>query len=107
MHTSTWKHTERALAKKLNGTRTGPQGKAIEDVTTDWLTVESKHRKELPAWLKAAIAQVVNAAAKKPGYLGIVVLHEAGKRHDNDLVVVRFGDFVEWFGDVKVEELTE
>jgi hypothetical protein len=29
-----------------------------------------------------------------------VVLHETGRRHDNDLVLVRFGDFVEWFGEV-------
>jgi hypothetical protein len=29
-----------------------------------------------------------------------VVLHEAGQRHADDLVVLRLGDFQDWFGEV-------
>ena len=39
-----------------------------------------------------------------PGKLPLVVLHQVGRRHDNDLVVVRLGTFVEWFGDVEVSD---
>ena len=38
------------------------------------------------------------AAQKTSDTLPIVVLHEKGKRADNDLVVMRRCDFVEWYG---------
>ena len=94
--TSTWKHTERAVALALGGKRTGNSGRNTSDVDHDWLAVEVKHRQELPAWLKDAIAQARrNTAGDK---LPVAVLHEAGQRHDDDLVVMRLADWRDWFG---------
>lgn len=87
---TTWKSVERAIAKHLDGQRVGVTGRATPDVITDSLSVECKHRKALPKWLKSAMAQAeVNAAGKVP----VVVLHEKYKRHVDDLVVLRLSEF--------------
>ncbi len=91
-----FKGTERAIAKHLGGTRRGHLGGV--DVTTDWLAVECKHRQTLPTWLTAAMQQAQRHAAMSQ--LPIVVLHEHGGKHADNLVVMRLGDFREWFGDV-------
>ncbi|MBC7224758.1 MAG: hypothetical protein H5T59_10880 [Anaerolineae bacterium] len=44
------------------------------------------------------VAQAVRNAA--PGTLPLVVLHQVGDRHDDDLVVLRPRDFCDWFGDL-------
>jgi hypothetical protein len=88
--TATWKHTERAIARRLNGKRLGATGMATPDVVTERLAVEVKHRKELPEWLKDALEQAVNNAGDR---LPLVVLHEAGHRHADDLVIMRLDDF--------------
>jgi len=45
------------------------------------------------------MVQAVGYAAQKTSdTLPIVVLHEKGERADNDLVVMRRCDFVEWYG---------
>ncbi len=72
-------------------------GLQTPDVETTAFSVEVKHRKALPAWLEAAMAQAETNAT--PGKLAIVVLHESGRRHENDLVLVRMRDFEEWFGE--------
>ncbi len=86
---TTWKHTERAIAKRLNGRRLGVTGGATPDVITDLLAVEVKHRKALPEWLKDALTQAERNADNR---LPLVVLHEAGKRHADDLVLLRLQD---------------
>ncbi len=94
---TTWKNVERAIAKRLNGKRLGATGQATADVVTDWLSVEVKHRKTLPQWLKDALGQARHGAG---GRLPIVILHESGQRHADDLVLMRMGDFEDWFGEV-------
>jgi hypothetical protein len=98
--TKTWKATERAVARIFKGKRTSNQGlgSAVPVVVSDAYCVEVKHREKLPEWLKAAMAQAVTNC--RPGLLALVVLHECGQRHDNDLVMVRLADFIEWFGEV-------
>lgn len=93
-----WKKSERAVAKRLNGRRQGAVGRTGADVLNDWLAVEVKHRRRLPAWLKDALTQARTGAGDR---LPIVVLHEAGQRHADDLVLVRLADFEDWFGEVK------
>ncbi|RME54045.1 hypothetical protein D6783_00020, partial [Candidatus Woesearchaeota archaeon] len=93
---TTWKNTERRIAKKLNGVRVGATGAATEDVRSDWLSVEVKHRKRLPVWLWDAYSQARNGTIDGER-LAIVVLHEHGK-HD-DMVLLSLRDFIEWFGD--------
>jgi len=96
-----WKRTEREIAARLGGKRVPVMGRArgdVPDVAHPWLAVEVKSRQRLPAWLREALAQAV--AAARDGQLPIVVLHQCGERHDDDLVVVTLQDFQAWFGDV-------
>lgn len=101
MTDKTWRHTERVIAKRLNGRRTGLTGKPTADVVSNWLSVEVKHRKQIPAWLKDALTQARNGA---DGRLPLVVLHECGDHHANDLVLLRLADFEDWFGDLSKHE---
>ena len=96
-----WKKVERALAKRLNGRRQGAVGRRGPDVLSGWLSVEVKHRKRLPEWLKTALDQAKSGASEQQ--LAIAVLHEAGQRHADDLVLMRLGDFELWFGSVRPE----
>lgn len=96
MADTTWKAAERAIAARLRGERTGNTGGPSEDVAHDWLSIEVKTRKSLPAWLADAMAQAVRNAPA--GRLPLLILHKAGDRHDNDLAVLRLSDFEEWFG---------
>ena len=103
---SQWKATERAIAEYLGGKRipiTGRQRGDVPDVDHPHFAIEVKLRRKLPAWLYDAVAQAVAAAEKAARLmkikLPIVVLHESGKRHDDDLVVMRLRDFRDWFGD--------
>lgn len=90
----TFKGVERRLARRLNGDRTGHTGGA--DVQTDWLSVEVKSRKQLPQWLRGAVAQAKRNAGVSQ--LAVAILHEVGRNHDGDLVVMTLRDFEEWFG---------
>jgi len=94
-----WKNTERAIANRLRGERLPVSGRGQQaDVQTAWLAVEVKHRKALPAWLKLALRQAVSAAGLNR--LPIVVLHEHGQRHDEDIVCLTLKDFEDWFGEI-------
>jgi len=94
MANTTWKASERAIAKRLGGERVGNRGRNTEDVAHDWLSVEVKTRKSLPAWLREAMAQAEHNSPA--GRLPVVVLHQVVQRHDGDLVVLRLGDFTEY-----------
>lgn len=92
-----WKATERRIARDLGVTRNGPTGLATADVTTDRLSVEVKHTRRAPQRAEAALRQAERAAG--PGKLAIAVIHPVGGRGANDLVVMRWGAFLDWFGD--------
>jgi hypothetical protein len=96
--TSTWKHTERKVAAIIGGQRTSKTGLGSQtpDVENGAWSIEVKHRASIPFWLSDALDQSKRNASD--GKLPLVVLHEAGARHDNDMVLVRLSDFVEWFG---------
>lgn len=98
--TSTWKHTERRVAQIIGGQRTSKTGLGSQtpDVESGSYSVEVKHRANVPAWLSGALEQSQRNAT--PGKLPLVVIHEAGARHDDDMVLLRLSDFVEWFGEV-------
>jgi hypothetical protein len=96
-----FKATERRTAAILGGKRVPVSGRGrgdVPDVEHPWLSIEVKHRKVLPNWLHNAMSQA--RASAKDGQLPIAVLHEAGQRHANSLVVVRLSEFIEWFGSV-------
>lgn len=95
-----WKATERRIAALLGGRRVPVSGRArgdAPDVRHAWLSIECKDRASLPAWLLDALWQAEASATATQ--LPIAVLHEAGRRHDRALVVLRLGAFVDWFGD--------
>ena len=96
MSDKTWKAVERAIAKRLSGQRVGCTGLATPDVTTDKLSVEIKTRQALPGWLRGAMAQ---SKRNSNGKLAIVVLHQVGHRHDDDIVAMRLSDFEQWIGN--------
>lgn len=103
MADKSWKVHERRTAALLGGKRTGNRGTNTNDIEHDWLAVECKHKKTLPAWLHGAMQQ---AEANRDGdhKLPIVVLHELNQRAANDFVVIRMRDFVEFFGDAGPQE---
>ncbi len=99
MSEALWKKTERRVAAIFGGKRipiTGRQRGDVPDVAHPWLSIEVKTRRALPAWLREAMAQAV--AAAQPDQLPVVVLHEVGDRHADDLVLLRLSDFKAWFG---------
>lgn len=89
-----WKATERAVARWVGGKRTGHLGG--QDVDAGWLSVECKHKREMPKWIQKALVQSRRLA--KPEQLAVVVIHGHGTPHSEDLVVIQMSDFVEWFG---------
>ena len=96
---TTWKHAERQIAKRLNGRRVPVSGRAGQpDITHPWLSIEVKHRRRLPQWLTMAMEQAERAATT--GQLPLAVVHEAGTRYGQSLVLLRLADFEEWFGAV-------
>jgi hypothetical protein len=97
-----WKQTERSIARRLGGQRVGNRGRTGPDVLTPWACIEVKTRRRLPTWLKEAVHQAVAGAV---GRLPLVVLHQAGTRHDQDLVVLRLQDFEDWYGPLDRGEL--
>lgn len=98
MTDKTWKATERQVAKLLGGVRvpiTGRTRGSTPDIDHEWLSLEVKHRKKLPEWIHDAMRQA--QASMKPNQLPTVVLHENRTNHKDDLVVIRLGDFIDWF----------
>lgn len=90
MPDKTWKATERAIAHRLGGVRVGCTGHNTPDVATSRLAIEVKTRRELPAWLRDAMQQAHDNAGER---VPVVILHQIGRRHDDDLVLLRFADF--------------
>ena len=83
----------------LGGERVPVSGRArgdVPDVAHRWLSIEVKHWSRPPARVQEALSQAI--AAARDGQLPVAVLHEAGARHTDDLVVLRLADFIEWFG---------
>ena len=88
---------ERNVAKALGGDRVGHYGGT--DVVTEHWAVECKSRQTVPKWLTDAVAQAARHAGD--GQTPLAVVHQLGARHDDDLVVMRRADFIEWFGAIQ------
>lgn len=96
-HKRTWQRHEGRVATALGVQRSGNTGEATADVDAGWLAVECKSWSKLPSRVLAALEQAERAAGE--GQLAIAVLHQVGQRSGKDLVVMRWADFMEWFGD--------
>ena len=91
-----WKQGEREMRKALHLERDVHLGEEGADGRNEWLVVELKCRKKLPAWIIAAVMQAIERST--PSQLPIAILHEKGTRHSIDLVVMVREDFETWFG---------
>ena len=87
-----WKSQERAVAVALGGQRLPNVGAGQCDVRAPGWAVQVKTRRELPAWLWAAVAQAERDAG--PGERPAVVLSEVSQgRKARRLVVLDFDLF--------------
>jgi hypothetical protein len=102
MADKTWKAFERRVAKIIGGVRHPITGREGPDVTSQWLSVECKHRKKLPSWMRIALDGVRAQTPKEK--LGIVVIHEKGRQ--DSYVLLSLSDFKEWFIGTNDEDLT-
>jgi hypothetical protein len=97
MKRASWKAAERAVARLFGGKRIPVTGRAGPDISHKWLSIEVKSRSGLPQYLWNWMRQAEDGMA--PNKLPIVVLHRARRNHlQDDLVVMRVRDFLEWFG---------
>ena len=88
-----WKRTERRIAAKFGGKRTGSSGQNLGDVQTPWLCLEVKERRRLPGYILEAVSQARGKA--NSAQLPAAILHQTGTVID--LVVVDSRDFLDWF----------
>lgn len=99
-HRRTWQRHEQAVARALGTERTGAGNQNRRDggadVRTDWLVAECKSWARLPARVVAALEQAERSATSEQ--LPIAVVHQVGARREDNLCVMRWGDFLEWFG---------
>jgi hypothetical protein len=90
MARSSWKRVEREIAQRVGGKRVPVSGRArgdAPDVEHPRLAIEVKHRQKLPEWLLDALDQAEKSAILDQ--IPVVVLHEAGQRYDDSLVLLR------------------
>lgn len=83
---------EQFLARAFGGQRIGISGRATIDVMTPTLAIEAKEKEHLPKWIMSALALARSKALD--GQTPILVLHQLGNKHDDDLVVLRLEDFM-------------
>jgi len=103
-----WKEAERKIAKHIGGKRvpiTGRQRGDVPDVAHEWLSVEIKHRKKLPEWIKDGMTQAV--AAQQGEQLPVLILHQKYQPYLDSMICMKLRDFLEWFGgdNVNVEDI--
>lgn len=94
-HRRTWQKHEQRVAEQFGTTRTH-SGEPGADVLSDWVVAECKSWRSLPARVEAALKQA--EASADEDRLPVAVIHGVGRRYGDDLVVLRWKDFVDWFG---------
>ena len=102
MRRSSWKRSERAIAAALGGERLPVTGRKGPDIAHGLLAPEVKSRGKLPKYLHDWLAQARNGAPA--GRLPIVVMHEAGRPHASDLVLLALGDLAELLRGTHVDD---
>ena len=90
-----WKRAKRRIADILGGQRvpvSGRQRGDAPDIAHESTSIEVKTRKSIPASIEDALRQA--DASSKEGQLPVVVLHQAGRRYWDALVVMRLENLV-------------
>ncbi|MBU0977326.1 MAG: hypothetical protein KKD18_02840, partial [Nanoarchaeota archaeon] len=90
---------EKQVASMLDGIKQGLYGG--EDVSAGPWSIEAKTRKKFVGdkWMEQAVKNCPE------GKVPIVIEHTNGQRHSNDLVMMRLGDFKDWYGNPNKEIL--
>lgn len=95
---STWKSVERAIAREVGGERVPITGRVRDqgkpDIDHDRFSIEVKHRKALPSWIKDAVDQS-EKSNKDGSKVPIVVLHEKNQKYKDSFVLIRLSDLLE------------
>lgn len=97
---STWKNAERTVARDLGGQRIPVTGidRHGADVVTPLFHAQVKLRRALPAWLGAWLTGIRGTTPADK--VGVLVLLTPRQRRRDGLVVMAYGDFVDYFGPV-------
>ena len=102
-----WKAAERELAERVGGRRVPVTGRSRgdrPDIEHPWLSIEAKSWSAMPERVVTALRQA--EAAATAGKLPVALIHGNGERYEAALVVMRLGDFMDWFGGGRTEERT-
>jgi len=86
-----WKKFERRIAAALGGRRVRAGELEQEDVEHEFLSVEAKLLKSVPACMREPLEQAVRNAPA--GKIPMVCMKEKKRKDDNALVFLRFKDF--------------
>ncbi len=91
-----WKAIERRVAHLFGTERIGTrEGGQAPDWENDW-TVGEVVCKDIPKWILAELAQAERREVDRPK-LRLLVIHEKRGRLSEALVVMRLGQFSDWF----------
>ena len=96
----TWKKFERWVGSFLSelGDQalrvpvTGRTRGGSPEVTRDYLSIQCKYRKQIPLWIKDAMAQAI--ASSREGKTPVVFLKEKGSSFEDTLIIFRAKDFM-------------
>lgn len=97
------KRYENYLTNRLELKHTGYVGYECPDIEGETVVIDAKYRKSLPLWLKEPLEKLAGQAENQ---LALVIWHERGVNHDEDLVVMSLKDFEKLFNDPKCPEGT-
>ena len=104
MPTSSWKASERRMARDVGTERIPVTGERNGSDFTDTLACyQLKVRRMLPAWLWAWLGGIQGTAAKQ-GRIGVLVLRVPRMRDQDALVVLSWRDWVALHGDAQREQ---
>lgn len=95
------KQNEREIARLCGGKRVGIMGG--EDIEHEVYSIECK---SITRWRLSEkwLDQVVRNCPE--GKVPLLWLHKKNLRHKHDLIILRYGDFVDLYGDLKGEHTT-
>ena len=97
----TWKKFERSVGSFLSELGdlsvripvTGRVRGSVPDVTSEYLSIECKYRKQIPLWIKDAMSQAI--ASSRDGKTPVVFLKEKGSSFEDTLIIFRAKDFMD------------
>ena len=92
---------EKQVAERFKGHKQGLYGG--EDVATEIFSIEAKTRKKFTG--QGFMQQAISNCPE--GKVPLVVVHVVGQRMPNDLVMMRMGDFEDWYGSLDIEKKGE